>query len=70
MRLWAVYLGGHLAADRIGEDHELVFVVADEVEAAKKAAKKKWRGVGRAHVDAIRSVDEVDGYVVSVSQRS
>jgi hypothetical protein len=28
----------------MGEDHEVVFVVADDVASAKVAARAKWRG--------------------------
>jgi hypothetical protein len=60
--LWAVYLGGDLGGGRLGEDHEVVFVVADDPKAVRRQAKKKWRGAGRAHVDAIQRLDAIDGW--------
>ena len=40
----------------MGEDHEVVFVVADDMVSARRAAKAKWGGDGRAHVDALTRV--------------
>jgi hypothetical protein len=67
MHLYAAFLGGELAADRMGEDHEVVFVVAEDTTSARKAAQKKWGGDGRAHVDAVTRLDRIDGYAISLS---
>jgi hypothetical protein len=48
----------------MGEDHEVVFVVADDPVAMKKAAKAKWRGHGRPHLDAYEELHQVDGFDV------
>jgi hypothetical protein len=64
MHLYAAFLGGPIAGGRMGEDHEVVFVVAEDGPAAKLAAKAKWGGTGRCHVDAVTRVDVVDGYSV------
>jgi hypothetical protein len=66
VHLYAAFLGGELANGRMGEDHEVVFVVADDTTAARKAAQKKWSGTGRGHVDAVTRLDMIDGYSVSV----
>jgi Domain of Unknown Function (DUF1543) len=66
MHLYAAFLGGGLTEGRMGEDHEVVFVVADDPIGAKKQAASKWHGVGRGHVDAVQRIDSVDGYEVSV----
>jgi hypothetical protein len=66
MKLFVVYLGGELVPGRIGEDHEVVFVVAEDVAAARKLARKKWQGSGRAHIDAVAALEAVDGYRVSL----
>ncbi len=66
MHLYAAFLGGSLADDRMGEDHEVVFVVAPDPAAAKTQALTKRRGSGRGHVDAVQRLDAVDGYEVSV----
>jgi hypothetical protein len=65
-KLFVVFLGGDLPDGRIGEDHEVVFVAADDLKAARTAAKRKWRGSGRAHIDAAAEVGAVDGYRVQL----
>ncbi len=66
MKLYAVYLGGQLAEGRMGEDHEVVHVVAEDDVAARKRAKAQWKGVAAPHVDAVRCLDAVDGFGVHV----
>ena len=66
MHLFAAFLGGELRSGRMGEDHEVVFVVAEDMEAARRAAKAKWGGGGRAHVDALTRLDMVDGFAVGL----
>ncbi|MGH9093356.1 MAG: DUF1543 domain-containing protein [Acidimicrobiales bacterium] len=67
MHLYAAFLGGPAPDGRMGEDHEVVFVVAADGRAAKEAARAKWRGTGRGHVDAVERIDVIDGYAVSLS---
>ena len=50
----------------MGEDHEVVFVVAEDMESARRAAKAKWGGGGRSHVDALTRLDMIDGYAVEL----
>jgi hypothetical protein len=64
--LYAVYLGGNLARGRMGEDHEVIHVVAPDVASARRLAKQKWQGSGPAHVDAVLHLDVVDGYAVAL----
>ena len=66
MHLYAAFLGGELAAGRVGEDHEVVFVVAEDTESARRAAKAKWGGDGRPHVDALTRLDVIDGFAVGL----
>ncbi len=66
MYLYAAFLGGSLGPGRMGEDHEVVFVVAPDAAGAKEQAKAKWRGAGRGHVDAVQRLDVIDGYQVAV----
>ena len=66
MALYAVYLGGTPVAGRMGEDHEVVFVVAGDVKTMKTAAKAKWRGHGKPHVDAYEELTAVDGYAITL----
>ncbi|HXA33734.1 MAG TPA: DUF1543 domain-containing protein [Acidimicrobiales bacterium] len=67
MHLFSVFLGGPIAPGRMGEDHEVVFVVAAGPEEAKGLARSKWRGMGRAHIDAVQRIDQIDGYQVSLT---
>jgi hypothetical protein len=53
----------------MGEDHEVVFVVAEDMESARRAARAKWGGDGRSHVDALTRLDMIDGYAVGLEQR-
>jgi hypothetical protein len=65
--LYVVYLGGNLAPGRMGEDHEVVLVAAGSIPDARAAAKKKWGGVSRPHVDAVQRVEVLDGHRVTLS---
>ena len=69
-KLYAVYLGGELAPGRMGEDHEVIHVVAPDIREARRLAKEKWRGSGRPHVDAVLHLDVVDGYEVALEASS
>lgn len=64
MKLFVVYLGGKVAEGRMGEDHEVVAVVASDVPTARKTAKAKWLGIGEPHIDAVRELDIVDKHKV------
>ena len=59
-------LGGSGGPGRLAEDHETVFVVAEDERAAKQAAKQRWSGHGRAHVDALTAVESVDGFQIEL----
>jgi hypothetical protein len=66
--LFAVYLGGDPAPGRLSEDHEVVFVVATDVREARRASRAKWAGHGRAHVDAVREIQIVDGHRIHLER--
>ena len=66
MHLFAAFLGGELGPGRMGEDHEVVFVVAEDTLSARQAARAKWGGDGRAHVDALTRLDMIDGYAIGL----
>jgi hypothetical protein len=68
VHLYAAFLGGELTDGRMGEDHEVVFVVADDVISARRAAKAKWGGDGRAHVDALTRLDMIDGFRIGLEE--
>ena len=67
MHLYAAFLGGPMAEGRMGEGHEVVLVVAEDLQDAKSKAKTKWGGLGRGHVDAMQRIDMVDGFEVNLS---
>lgn len=67
MHFYVAFLGGELANGRIGEDHEIVFVVADDELSARKAAKAKWGGGGKPHVDTLTKVERIDGYALTLT---
>jgi Domain of Unknown Function (DUF1543) len=66
VHLFAAFLGGELASGRMGEDHEVVFVVAEDMDSARRAARAKWGGDGRPHVDALTRLDMIDGFAVGL----
>jgi Domain of Unknown Function (DUF1543) len=67
--LFAVFLGGKLTDDRLGEDHEVVFVVAATQKEARTLAKAKWKGVAEGiHIDAIQKVEVVDGHRILLEE--
>ena len=65
--LYAVYLGGDPPDGRMGEDHEVVFVVGTDVKDVRRRALAKWGGVGRAHVDMVQRLERVDGFDVRLT---
>ena len=69
MHLFAAFLGGELGPGRMGEDHEVVFVVAEDMLAARRAAKAKWGGDGRPHVDALTRLDMIDGFAITLDEQ-
>jgi hypothetical protein len=68
VHLFAVFLGGDLQEGRMGEDHEVVFIVGRDEKDVRRRARAKWRGVGNAHVDAVQRLDAIDGYEVSLHE--
>ena len=69
-QLFAVYLGGDPAPGRLTEDHEVVLVVADDLAEARRRARAKWGGTSRPHVDAVRAVEVVDGFAITLNPTS
>ena len=59
VHLYAAYLGGELSIGRMGEDHEVVFVVAEDMKEARAAAKAKWG-------DALTRLDVIDGHAITL----
>jgi hypothetical protein len=53
----------------MGEGHEVVLVVAEDVKEAKTRAKAKWSGLGRGHVDALQRIEMVDGFEINLARR-
>lgn len=66
--LYAVYLGGDPPDGRMGEDHEVVFVVAgDDMKEVRRQARAKWGGAGKPHVDMVQRLDRVDGHEIRLT---
>ena len=68
MHLYTAFLGGPLADGRMGEGHEVVMVVAEDLKDAKARAVAKWSGVGRGHVDALQRIEMVDGFEITLAE--
>jgi hypothetical protein len=51
----------------VGEDHEVVLVVAADRADAKAKATSKWRGAPPGHLDALERIVRVDGYDVTLT---
>lgn len=68
--LWAVFLGGKQARSRLGEDHEVVFVVASDEKEAGTKGKAKWSGEIKegVHIDSVALIDIVDGHTIRLVQ--
>ena len=49
------------------EDHNLIFVVAENEEKARGLAKQKWK-VGDIHIDWTQKLDVVDWYKISLEK--
>ncbi len=70
MKLFAVYLGGHCDRAFI-EVHDVVFIVAKNVESALPELKNKWFGQKeKVHVDSWVHLSQVDGYDISLENRA
>jgi hypothetical protein len=66
MHLYAAFLGGPMSEGRMGEGHEVVMVVAEDLSEAKARARAKWSGTGKGHVDALQRIDRVDGFEIGL----
>jgi hypothetical protein len=64
--LYAVYLGGDQAPGRMGEDHEVVFVVGEDIKEVRRKARAKWKGVSKPHIDAVQRLDQIDGHAITL----
>ena len=70
MPLFAVYLGGNVPNCNI-ESHDLVFVVADNIEQTLPKLKQMWHGEkSSCHVDGYLNLDYIDNYEVQISETS
>ncbi|HAG14981.1 MAG TPA: hypothetical protein DCG69_00450 [Bacteroidales bacterium] len=66
--LYAVLLGGKIRENNLMEDHQLVFVVADNELDARKLAKLKWPEATSIHVDGTQILTSIDGYQISLTK--
>jgi hypothetical protein len=67
--LYAVLLGGKIRKGNLMEDHQLVFVVADDEKSARSLAKKKWDAQS-IHIDSTQKISIVDGYKINLEKTS
>jgi Domain of Unknown Function (DUF1543) len=67
MDLYTAYLGGPLVNGRMGEDHEVVLVVAADRADAEIQAVAKWQGTPPGHLDALERIVRIDGYDVHLT---
>ena len=54
--MWAV------SNERLMEDHEILLVVASDLEEAKNKVVEKTKLINQVHIDFILEVKNVDGY--------
>ncbi|NPD44404.1 DUF1543 domain-containing protein [Lentimicrobium sp. S6] len=66
--LYAILLGGKLRANHLMEDHNLVFVIAENEPKARKLAKHKWQAE-EVHVDGTQRIDQVDGFKIKLEKQ-
>lgn len=67
-KLFAVLLGGKIRPNNLMEDHQLVFVVAENEKQARKLAKLKWPEADSIHVDGTQLIEQVDGFMISLKK--
>jgi Domain of Unknown Function (DUF1543) len=68
MNLFAVYLGGNITKCNI-EAHDLVFIVADNIEHAKPKLKQMWYGEkDGVHIDGYLKLEYIDNYEIQISE--
>jgi Domain of Unknown Function (DUF1543) len=68
MNLFAVYLGGNVINCNV-EAHDLVFIVADNIEQVKPKLKQMWYGEKNgAHIDGYLKLEYIDNYEVQISE--
>ena len=66
-KLYAILLGGKANKSQLMEDHNLVFVVAENEVDAAITARKRWDVKG-AHIDGIKQLESVDGYTIKLEK--
>ena len=67
INLYAVLLGGKIRKNNLMEDHQLVFVVAEDEDSARGKAKEKWDAED-IHVDGTQKISVVDGYEIHLEK--
>ncbi len=63
-----VALLGRNPSDNLMEKHKIVYVIAENDDEAKVLAKEKWIAE-KVHVDGVKSIEEIDGYKISVHNK-
>ncbi len=66
-KLYMAYVWGD-SKDRLIEDHEIIFVVAENPADAKRIAKEKTVLTSGVHVDVMSEIKNIDGYDISLNK--
>jgi len=68
MKLFCVYFGGKIFENDFVESHDIVFVVAEGKEDAKRLAKWKTKLKYDLHQDGIIEIKKVDGWKIGLAK--
>ena len=66
--LYAALLGWKTDENNLMEDHQVVYVVAENEEQAREQAKEKWESVEDPHVDGLQKLNSIDWYKINLEK--
>lgn len=56
------------SVERLMEDHEIIMVVSEDLQGAKKKAKEKTKLKDDIHIDMILEINNIDWYNISLEK--
>lgn len=56
------------SVERLMEDHEIIMVVSEDLQGAKKKAKEKTKLKDDVHIDMILEINNIDWYNISLEK--